>query len=231
MSYTIFISGANRGLGLEFTRQFLQAGNNVIASCRRPKQAQALQDLQREYTDTLQIVALDMLDVQAIEHIATAISTPIDILLLNAGIAGNSGVTIGNVEHSNMQRVFNTNSFAPVMLADALLPKIAQGRKKLIIAISSKMGSIDDDRSGRGYAYRGSKAALNAMMVAMSIDVAAQDVKILLLHPGWVRTDMTRHNGLIDAQTSVKGLRDIIANADHYNTGQFLDYQGKPIPW
>lgn len=231
MMRTIFITGANRGLGLEFTQQFLQAGDTVFASCRHPDEATVLQALQREYTDTLKILALDMLHEQSLRDLSKTFSTPIDILLLNAGISGERGVTIGNVELTNMRTVFNTNSFAPVCLADALLANVRNSEKKLIVAITSKMGSIADDHSGRSYAYRGSKAALNAMMFALSIDVKSDEIKVLLLHPGWVRTDMGGEGGLIDAQTSVSGMRDIIAHADNYTSGSFLDYQGKVVPW
>ena len=231
MAKTIFITGANRGLGLEFTRQFLQAGDMVLASCRYPDKATALQALHREYTDNLKILALDMLDDQSLKELPTTISMPIDILLLNAGTSGERGVTVGNVDLTNIRTVFDTNSFAPVCLADTLLTNVHNSNEKLIVAITSKMGSIEDNDSGRSYAYRGSKAALNAMMFALSIDVKPYGVKVLLLHPGWVRTDMGGESGLIDVQTSISGMRNIIAHADNYASGSFLDYQGKVIPW
>ena len=231
MTKTVFITGANRGIGLEFTRRFLIAGAKVIASCRYPDKADALHSLQTKYPQMLSLLPLDMLDENAIQQIGNEVAEPIDILILNAGISGQRGVTIGNINLANMRQVFTTNSFAPVCLADALLSQVRQSDEKLIIVISSKMGSIDDNRSGRSYAYRGSKAALNAMMFSMSVDVKAEGIKVLILHPGSVQTDMSGPNALIDAQTSVAGMYNIIANAANYVSGTFIDYKDETILW
>ena len=231
MIKTVFITGANRGVGLEFTRQFLTTDARVIASCRYPDKADALHSLQAEYPKMLSLLPLDMLNKSAIQQIGTLVAEPIDILILNAGISGQRDVTIGNINLANMQQVFTTNSFAPICLADALLSQVRESNEKLIIAISSKMGSIDDNRSGRSYAYRGSKAALNAMMFSMSVDVKAEGIKVLILHPGSVQTDMSGPNALIDVQTSVVGMYNIITNAANYASGTFIDYKEEIILW
>ena len=231
MEKSIFITGANRGIGLEFTRQFLMTGAIIYASCRTPERATALQGLQQQYPNSLHIIALDMLDREAIHNVSTLVPQPIDILILNAGISGQSGVKIGNLDIENLQHVFATNSFAPLCLADALLERVAKSKEKLIIAISSRMGSIGDNNSGGRYAYRGSKAALNALMFSLSIDIQADGIKVLILHPGSVQTDMGGVQALITAETSVNGMRKIIDNAATYASGSFLSYTGELIPW
>ena len=159
------------------------------------------------------------------------ISQPIDISILNAGLSGQSGgVTVGNLDLENLQHVFATNSFAPLCLADALLEHVSESKEKLIVAISSRIGSIADNKSGKRYAYRGSKAALNAMMFSLSIDVQPNGIKVLILSR-FGQTDMGGTQALITAETSVAGMCKIIDNAADYNSGSFLSYTGDSIPW
>ena len=198
---TALITGANKGIGLEFARQLKNKGYYIYGSCRNPEKANELNELADE---------IFQLDVTNDNDIATLQKNlnhrPIDLLVNNAGITGQSGVTIGNIDRENFINVFNVNCISVVKLSDALLPNIQASKEKNILVISSRMGSISDNDSGRSYAYRASKAALNCVMRSFAIDVKAKEINVMLIHPGWVKTDMGGINALIDVQTSVAGM-------------------------
>ena len=227
MTKTIFITGANRGIGLALTRLWLHAGAKVHATCRHPSAAMALKALGEQYSGRLTISPFNVNDDGALHQQATQLNgQSIDALILNAGIYGDKTHQL-----DNLRNVFMTNSFSPLYLANELLENVSQSQDKLIVAITSKMGSIGDDTSGGSYAYRGSKAALNAMLYAFALDVQTKGIKVLLLHPGWVQTDMGGPNATTTVEKSAQGLMTIMQQAHHYKTGHFLDYQGRTIPW
>jgi len=226
------VIGANRGIGFEFVVQLLNAGYEVMATCRKPEEAKSLQDLSVKES-ALDIYQLDVCSDEAIEALDKKIGvSPIDRLILNAGISGDRGVRYGgDIERSNLKRVFDVNTFSPLKVAEFLMSAVLLSDEKLIVGITSKMGSIADNHSGGSYAYRGSKAALNAMLYAFALDAKAYDVHLLLLHPGWVKTAMGGSNALIDVQTSVNHMMKIMAKARDYPTGKYLDYAGQAIDW
>jgi len=229
---TILITGANRGLGLEFVRQLAQDETTIIACCRNPQEADELSAYAEEKKNIV-MEALDVRDDQQISNLVKKLhNQPIDWLINNAGITGDTGVTVGNVDRDNFLNVINTNCLSPLKISEAFLKNIEQSQDKLIVCISSQMGSIKDNVSGRSYAYRTGKAALNCAMRSFAIDVENQGVKVMLLHPGWVKTDMGGEDALIDPQTSIAGMLKVIhQHKDNSHAEVLRSYNGDLLPW
>ncbi len=229
---TILITGANRGLGLEFCKQYAAEGANVIACCREPQKATALAQLAKEYTN-ISVFALDLSDLVQIDQFAKQLDgTAIDVLLNNAGVYGDtSGHGFGHLDYCEWQKTMSINVFAPVKMAEAFLPHLQRGTQKKIVAISSLMGSMTDNGSGGSILYRSSKAALNAAMKSVAIDNRAKKIAVLILHPGWVKTDMGGSNAPMESPESVKKMRETIATFALEQSGTFLRFDGKSLPW
>ncbi|CAG7856214.1 hypothetical protein MCAMS1_00616 [biofilm metagenome] len=228
---TVLITGANRGLGLEFCKQYADLGWDVIACCRNPDKASDLKTLSQHYK-TIQVEALDVAQLGQIDALAKKLPGSIDILINNAGVYGDQGSQgFGHLDYGEWLNSFTINTLSPMKMAEALLPQIKRGDKKLIVSISSLMGSMADNGSGGSILYRSSKAALNASMLSLSIDLKNQGIGVLILHPGWVRTDMGGPNGLIDSETSVSGMCNVINGFTLAQSGSFVKYDGKPMPW
>lgn len=203
----ILITGSNRGIGLEFVRQYLQKGAIVYASCRAPESATELVQLSAKFEKNLHIEQLDVCDDLSVQGLAEKLSNvSIDLLINNAGTAGESGVTIGNIDRSNFLDVMNINCLSVLKICEAFLPHVEKSAEKLVTVISSRMGSITDNTSGRSYAYRASKAALNAAMRSFAVDTEARGIKVLLMHPGWVRTRMGGDDGTVTVEESVSAM-------------------------
>ncbi len=227
----VLITGANRGLGLEFCRQYAEDGWQVLACCRHPHQAEALLKLAEQF-NAVQINALDVADFAQIDALAEQSDRPVDVLINNAGVYGDkSSSGFGSLDYSAWSENFRVNSQAPVKMAEAFLPQLKAGEKKLLVAISSLMGSIADNTSGGSMLYRTSKAALNAAMKTLAIDLSKHSVGVLTLHPGWVKTDMGGPNALISVTESVAGMRSVIADFTLPQSGSFVNYAGKIMPW
>lgn len=225
---TCLITGANRGLGLEFARQYLADGWTVIATCRAPLHAADLASLQ----GSIQIHPLDVTDFAQVEALGrTLAKQPIDVLINNAGIYGPRNVTHETVAYRDWPQVMRTNVAAPLKMSSVFLGGVCKSGQKKIVAISSKMGSMTDNTSGGAYLYRSSKAALNAVMKSFSIDVRGSGVTVALLHPGWVRTDMGGPSALIEASESVTGMRRVIDGLTPEKSGRFFNYDGEEVPW
>ena len=229
MELRVLVTGSNRGLGYQFARQYLHSGNKVIACCREPESREAAK-IQALWNEYLTIKKLDVTNFSELGALSKEMTDPIDIVINNAGVYGNRNQTLGSVEPLDMQNVLLTNSIAPVMLAQAFMPHLERGNTKVLVNITSRMGSIADNSSGGSYAYRGSKAALNAMMHSMQIDIRDKGIKILNLHPGWVQTDMGGGSAALTPEDSVKKMCDIIAKA-HALEGEFYHPDGYELPW
>jgi NAD(P)-dependent dehydrogenase (short-subunit alcohol dehydrogenase family) len=225
---TCLITGANRGLGLEFAKQYAADDWKVIATCRRPDEAEALGSLE----GSIQIYPLDVTDFARVEQLARKLSgEAIDLLINNAGLYGPRVVTHNAVDYAAWCEVLRANTMAPLKVSAAFLDHLAKGRQRKIVTMSSKMGSMSDNTSGRGYIYRSSKAAVNAVMKSLSLDLQDQDFIVVVLNPGWVRTDMGGPGASIDAFESVAGMRDVINNLRIEDSGRFLHYDGTEISW
>ena len=229
MTYQVLITGANRGIGLEFTQQYAQDGWSVLACCRDPEHASALQVLAKAYVN-IRILHLDVADFAQIDALALQLKNEkIDVLINNAGVYPES--SLGDADTNAWLDAFKINSIAPLKMATAFTKHIANSELKKIATLSSKMGSMSDNTSGGSYIYRSTKTAVNMVMKSLSIDVQPAGIAVVTLHPGWVLTDMGGSNALIDTKTSVAGLRKVIENLNLSNTGKFIAYDGKEIAW
>ena len=227
--YQVLITGANRGLGLEFAKQYAAEGWNVLACCRNPEAAIALQALAEKHSN-IKLLALDVADFKQIDALALQLKNqPIDVLINNAGVYPESA--FGDTNYDDWAQAFKINTMASLKMAEAFVQHVAKSQLKKIATLSSKMGSIDDNTSGESYSYRSSKTAVNMVMKSLSIDLKPYGISVVTLHPGWVQTDMGGPNGLISAQTSVTGLREVIENLSLKNTGEFTSFDGKNIAW
>ncbi|MGZ5075618.1 MAG: SDR family oxidoreductase [Methylobacter sp.] len=229
---TVLITGANRGLGLEFCRQYAEQGWDVIACSRNPDDAFDLNNLAGHHAK-IQLEALDVSKFKQIDALSEKLAgRPIDILINNAGIyLDNKSNGFGDLDYQAWTESFLTNTEAPVKMAEAFLPQIKNSDKKLIVAISSLMGSMADNESGGSIFYRSSKAALNAAIKSLSIELQPESVGVLIFHPGWVKTDMGGPNALINAEQSVTGMCNLIDSFKLNQSGSFVKYDGTPMPW
>jgi NAD(P)-dependent dehydrogenase (short-subunit alcohol dehydrogenase family) len=225
----VLITGANRGIGLEFVQQYSQDGWRVFACCRNPEKATELQALANTYRN-IQILPLDVANSAQINALALQLKDEkIDVLINNAGVYPDSAV--GDINTDYWLNAFKVNAMAPLKMAEAFTSHIAKSQLKKIATLSSKMGSIDDNTSGGSYIYRSSKVAANMVMKSLSIDLKPLGISVVTLHPGWVLTEMGGPNALIDTKTSVSGLRRVIERLTLNTTGQFIAYDGKAINW
>ncbi len=223
---TAFITGANRGIGLEFVRQYAEDGWRVHAACRDPEAATELGSIGGDVT----VHALDVADDGQIEALARKLKgEPIDLLINNAGVLDDD--RFGDTDTATWLRAFRINSIAPLHLLERLAPNLERSTLKRAVTLTSRMGSIADNGSGGDYIYRSSKAALNAAMKSAAIDLRGRGIAVAVLHPGWVRTDMGGPHAAIDVRTSVSGLRATIDSLTLKETGRFFSYDGKELPW
>ncbi len=238
MSRTILITGANRGLGLEHTRQSLAAGENVIATCRDPSQAEALSTLKQAHPDQLDIFPLEVTDGDAIAGFVDALAgRPVDALINNAGIMGEAwsmegmGQRIGKMDYDLWEEMLRINLIAPFRMTEALLPNLLAGEGKLVVMMSSDLGSITQNTMGGVDAYRSSKAALNMVMVSLAKELADQSVTVISMAPGWVRTDLGGDAAPYSAEESVAGQRSALAGVTLADSGRFINLKGEAVPW
>ena len=224
---TTLITGAGRGLGLEFARQFADDGWTVLAGVRDPGSADDLRRIDGDVSP----VPLDVADPASVAILGERLSgVPIDLLINNAGVYGPRQTIPGTLDYDSWREVFEVNTLAPMRVAEAFLEHVRASETRKIVTVSSKMGSIADS-SGGSYFYRSSKAALNAAMKALAMDLQPEGFTVIVVHPGWVRTDMGGPSALIDAVESVAGLKAVIDGLTLSDTGRFINYDGSEIPW
>lgn len=222
---TLLITGANRGLGLEFVRQYAADGWRVIAACRNPAKATALRALGSAVT----IHPLDVADFKAVSALGRELrSETIDLLIANAGVLLARDMTPQAVDDAAWMESFRVNAMAPIAVAGAFLDQVRRGPGKRLIAITSQLGSIENTTGGL-YTYRTSKAALNAGWRTLAQD--NPDLIAVVLHPGWVRTDMGGPQAALEPKDSISGMRRVIAGLTPDKSGRFLAYDSSPIPW
>ncbi|MDZ4347994.1 MAG: SDR family oxidoreductase [Xanthomonadaceae bacterium] len=222
---TVLITGANRGIGLEYARQFAAKGYRVIGTARNPAEAGEL----AEVADRVE--ALDVADGDSVAALARRLDgLPIDILINNAGIFDRSDTTIDAVDFARLEQTFAVNTFGPLRVAQALMPNLRAGGLKRIVSMSSQLGSIERS-TGQWYAYRSSKAALNQINRTLAAELGEAGFVCVVLHPGWVRTDMGGENATNSPEHSVRALIALIEGFSAEDNGQFYDFQGASIPW
>jgi NAD(P)-dependent dehydrogenase (short-subunit alcohol dehydrogenase family) len=226
---TVLITGANRGIGLALVQLYVSLDYHVIATCRHPADANELNHIATTHP-AVQVESLDVTDENQIKALADKVNQPIDILLLNAGIM-TKRVHIRDLQADDMQRIFMTNTVAQLMMVKWFHPLVKESQEKLIVAMTSRMGSIADNESGSAFAYRASKAALNASMKSVGIDLKDDGIHVTLVHPGWVKTRMGGENAPLDADECSKRIEHIINTAREHDTASFRSHDGTVLPW
>jgi len=234
---TVLISGANRGLGLEFARQYLQEGYRVIALCRDVKRAGELAAV-GDCNGKLEIHEADVVDFDRIRELARGLADqPIDILINNAGVIGpkreadgDMGQSLGHIDTDILTDVYRVNALAPLVLAEVFLDQVLASEQKKVVTISSRLGSVAETEGGL-YAYRMSKAAVNMAMANLATEVTSKGVIVLSISPGWVKTDMGGDQASILPAESISKVRAIIEGLSIEQSGSFVDFDGRTIPW
>ena len=217
------VTGANRGIGLELVRQLLNRDFTVHATYRTNEGG-----LKPLTCPALTCHRMDVRNRDEVASVIGAISTPIDVLVNNAGVADGRWSSLS--DFNVVSDVLEINAVAPVRVTQAALPLLVDGGG-VVAMITSLMGSIEDCKSGRSYAYRASKTALNMFTTAMKNELQAQGVSVVLIPPGWVETDMGGPNAPLQVTESVSGILARIEEQSLVTTGRFVDYSGQPLPW
>lgn len=232
----ILITGASRGLGLEFVRQYAADGWHVIATCRTPEKATALKKL-ASAAKNISIFQLDVTDAKSVARLAKTLArTPLDVVLNNAGIVGKNykktgqEINLNKVDYAEFARVLDSNLYGPLRVTEAFLPNIKKGKLKKIVSISSRSGSLTNAWYD-AVAYGVSKSGLNYIMRGFSFEFTKSKIIFINLSPGWTRTDMTSPKATYAVEDSAVRLKKIISKATLKDTGRFIDRNGKDIPW
>jgi NAD(P)-dependent dehydrogenase (short-subunit alcohol dehydrogenase family) len=222
---TVFITGANRGIGLEFAKQYKTEGFNVIGTARNPDKAIELKAL------GVTVMQLDVTDPQSVKDLSKALKgQSIDILINNAGFFDRRDVSLDKVDFDVFERTLSINTLGPLRVTQALIENLQKGKKKMVINVSSGLGSISKS-SGRWYAYRSSKSALNQINKILSVEFKDQGFTFTVIHPGWVRTDLGGPGATYSTEESVSKMMKLITKLTIGNTGKFYDLEGATVPW
>jgi NAD(P)-dependent dehydrogenase (short-subunit alcohol dehydrogenase family) len=230
---SILITGSNRGLGLEWARQYSELGWRVYASCRFPEQAHALQQLAAQQP-TLTIHRLDVTQPDQLQQLATELSGhAVDILVNNAGVYFErwGKDKLGHIDFDAWLATYQVNVLGAVRVTEALRHPLACSEKRLVVMTTSHMGSISEIAGPNDYAYRSSKAALNAVVQGLKYELAPLGIGILLVHPGWVQTRMGGNQGRFSVSESVDNMRTLVDRFTQQDSGCFYRYDGSRIPW
>ena len=236
----ILVTGGSRGIGLEFTKQYLRMGHRVLAASRNPEKSAELQQLKAEFDERLSIYQLDVSDEDSRYQLFELLSRDVrelDILINNAGIAsGNEEhrYRFGDLHQDDLCRCLLVNSVAQLMMTEKFTPILEKGTNPTVINMSSNSGSIAQKRAGgdTGYGYSTSKAALNMITKMLSHELKESEIIVVSLHPGWVRTTMLYcENAPLEPAESIGGMIQVIDTLKMDDSGKFLDWQGKELPW
>ena len=225
---TALITGANRGIGLEFSRQYAAMGWRVIATCGDPGSAADLKSISGDVS----VEAMDVSDYANIQSLAKSLKREaIDVLVNNAGIHGPRPSRVGGIDYDAWAEVLKINTMGPMKVSEAFVEHVARSDLNTIVTITSKMGSIADNESGGAYPYRSSKAAVNAVMKSLAVDLRPRGITVVVFHPGWVATDMGGPSAPVGPDESVAGMIKTISKLKLSDSGKFLNYDGKKVAW
>jgi NAD(P)-dependent dehydrogenase (short-subunit alcohol dehydrogenase family) len=221
---TVLVTGCDTGLGVEFARQYAAEGCRVYATCLDPEKAQAT----RAISGDVRVLKLDISDLAATDALARELaSEPIDILLSNAGL-GKHHPGFGRTDYGEWRRILDVNLIGPMRLAEAFVEHVARSSMKVMAFVSSRMGSIALNLTGGSYAYRSSKAGLNAVVKSLAVDLQPKGILVLALHPGWAKTEP---GARVDVDRSVAGMRAVIQRCSRHETGSFFAFNDTLLPW
>jgi NAD(P)-dependent dehydrogenase (short-subunit alcohol dehydrogenase family) len=236
---TVFVTGSNRGLGLEFVRQYAQDGWQVEAAARRPEKSEELAKLASQYNN-ISLHNLDVRNDKSAKDMAEELAgKPIDVLIHNAGMYPRRGQAAGEMDYEGWREAMETNLFGVFRVTEALLDNVLRSERKQIAAISSSMASLGIVQraaglsavGGTAYQYRTSKTALNMAMLVLAKELAPRGASVVLLDPGWVKTDMGGPNAQLTPEQSISGMCKVLAGDPKKISGKFLGYDGQERPW
>jgi NAD(P)-dependent dehydrogenase (short-subunit alcohol dehydrogenase family) len=228
---TVLVTGANRGIGFELARQYAADGWQVLAACRSPGTAQALQRLARDTPGKLSLVEIEVTDARSIERAAEADRGPVDLLINCAGVLGRPEQSTGSIDYEDFRHVLDVNVLGPARMTEAFAGRVAQSSRRTIVTITSGMGSLADNTSGGYVPYRTSKAAVNMVMRCAAIDLARRGIVCIVINPGWVKTDMGGAGATLTPEKSVTAMRRVIDKLGPRDSGKFFNYDGREYPW
>jgi NAD(P)-dependent dehydrogenase (short-subunit alcohol dehydrogenase family) len=229
---TVMITGANRGLGFEFAKQYAAGGWCVFAACRHPTSSESLRLLAEGSKGLVEVVTMDVTDLRSVKQAAAQVGDgAIDVLINSAGIAGKPGQRAGNVDYESWATVLNVNTMGPLRVTETFIDHLARGERKLAVTITSGMGSVTDNTSGGSIAYRSSKAVVNMVMRSVAIDFASRGVACVLVNPGWVKSDMGGPGASLTPTESVTALKRLIETLGPAQSGKFFNYDGQEYSW
>ena len=230
---TILITGANRGIGLELTRRYLAAGNNVIATCRNPEESSLLTGLrdQTQPAGQLECAKLEVTSADDVNQLTTTLTgRAIDVLINNAGVMGGDRQSLEDMDYDAWLNAFAINTIAPFRLIAALRENLRRAEHPRVITVSSQMGALSRTSKG-SFAYRSSKAAVNKVMQVLALELEADGIICCPVHPGWVRTDMGGPQADISVEESAAGLIELIEGLTQSDSGRFWTYNGEEHSW
>lgn len=234
---TVLITGANRGLGLEFARQYAADGWEVLATARQPEKSEELKKLAGAKKN-VRILELDIASDESVPRLVNRLDgKAIDVLILNSGVYPREGQNIGQIDYKGWREAFETNVLGTMKVMEALLGNVAASERKQIATISTGMASLravqggSVAQAGTSYQYRSTKTALNMAMSILAKEVASQGISVVMFDPGWVKTDMGGPHAQLTPEESIGGMRKVLAGAAMENSGKFLGHDGAVRPW
>ena len=234
---SVFVTGANRGLGLEFVRQYAADGWRVLAACRAPDQAAALSEIAAAAGGKVTLHPIDVADRAGVHALAATIDEPIDILINNAGQMEGWDEGFGAIDYDKWDRILRTNLFGPAWVSHAFAPHVEKSDRRLIAMMTSGLGSLADNRdgarnlAGKLYMYRSSKAALNMLVSKLAADLKARGIAVVAMGPGHVQTDMGGPTAQLMPEESIGAVREVLAARCIDDTGRYYFYTGDEYPW
>lgn len=239
MAIIALVTGANRGLGLEWVRQLVDEVDRLYATCRRPAEAEALQKIAEAHPEVVEVLGLDVTDDDAIAGAVERVRRErgaLHLLVNNAGISGGStSDRFGSVDAETMTEVLRVNAVGPHLMTQAFADLLKAGADErgtaTVVNVTSQLGSIERTSAGGWHSYKASKAALNMGTRLQAAELKGDDVIVVAMHPGWVRTDMGGSSARLSTEESVTGMLDVLEDLQLSHTGQFLSYDGDELPW
>jgi NAD(P)-dependent dehydrogenase (short-subunit alcohol dehydrogenase family) len=228
----VLITGANRGIGLELARQYAAGGWEVFAACRNPDAAKELAALTKSSDSLLTVLGMDVTDAKSVGSARRQVGNEaIDLLINNAGVSGVPGQRTGHIDYENCARVLEVNTMGPLRVIEAFLDHIARSERRLIVTITSGMGSLADNTSGGSIVYRTSKAAVNMAVRSVAAELAPRGITCVVVNPGWVKTRMGGAGAPLPVKDSVAAMRRLFNRLRPSDSGRFFNHDGGGHPW